>query len=246
MQNLEQHDIYKLIATRAYWNRAHPEHDLIQDQIKSWFQHRYKDNSEENENRPNIWSSLGNALFLGEGNFSFSRSIAMRTPSAATHITATVFEKEKDISDEARQNAMSLEKQSVNVLYGIDATDLSPYFERQKFDTIIFQFPHTGSRDPLYGRNPNFVLIRRFLKSALNQLTFNGKIIVTTVDNPHYQGAFQLEDAAKEAGYNPPEGYSFDITDFPDYNHVNTHQGDSALEDHTSFKSWIFEPKKQI
>lgn len=239
MQNLDQNAIYKLISTPAYWDRKHSDHTTIQQQVTSWFQGRYNSPTSSN-----LWQNLGKTLFIGEGNFSFSHCIASKNPLITSHIISTVFEQEKDISKETRQNALALKKLGVAVLYEIDATDLSSDLSGKVFDTIIFQFPHTGSRDPLYGRNSNFILIRRFLKSALKHLTAQGKIIITTIDNPHYQGAFQFEDAAKDADYHPPQFYSFDMASFPGYNHTNTNDENSAIDNPDTFKSWTFKPKK--
>lgn len=83
------------------------------------------------------------------------------------------------------------------VLHGVDATKLSSSFGSWLFDNIVFQFPHTGSREVLEGRNPNFILVRDFLKSAGMQLARGGQVLVAAVDSPHYQGAFQFEEAAK-------------------------------------------------
>ena len=42
----------------------------------------------------------------------------------------------------------------------------------------------------------------------------NGQVLISTVDSPHYNGAFQFDDAAKIAGFMPPEVYPFDPASF--------------------------------
>lgn len=109
-----------------------------------------------------------------------------------------------------------------------------------KFDTIIFQFPHAGSREPIRGHNPNFVLVRDFLKSASAQLVYGGKVLITAVDSPYYRGAFQFEEAAKLAGFKEAETYPFDPSDFPGYVHTMAHEDGDALSHHDDFSTWVF------
>ena len=71
-------------------------------------------------------------------------------------------------------------------------------------------------------------------------------IPITAVDSPHYQGAFQFEEAAEKTGYSIIGSYPFDPESFPGYSHTNTNDDDSALEKHNEFKTWIFELKKYV
>ena len=142
----------------------------------------------------------GRTLFVGEGNFSFYLSIAkqIRNPYS---IVATTNEAQNEFSDLTRQNINSLQRLGVRVFQKTDATKIHNDFAGQTFNNVIFQFPHTGSREPIEGRNPNFVLLRDFLKSAKPLLSYGGKVIVSIVDSPYYQGAFQIEEAGTEARY---------------------------------------------
>jgi len=184
----------------------------------------------------------GNILFVGEGNLSFVSSLAQLPNIPSQRITASVYE-DKIVSKDTAENAELLKKLGISVQCGVDATKLDQHYQGNKFSTIIFQFPHTGSRDPLYGHNPNFVLIRRFLKSAAPCLEEHGQILISAVDNPHYQGAFQFEEAAKETGYKNPETLCFEPSSFPGYTHSNTHDDGSALDSHNKFKTWLFRKK---
>jgi hypothetical protein len=64
--------------------------------------------------------------------------------------------------------------------------------------------------------------------------------LITAVDTPHYRGAFQFDEAADIAGFQPPESYPFDPNAFPQYEHTRTHQSGSALDDHDRFRTWVF------
>jgi hypothetical protein len=185
----------------------------------------------------------GDTLFVGEGNLSFALNIAKTPGITASNLVATTYEETSDLSEEAQQNTELLNRSGASVMNNIDATKLDQYFPHQKFDTIIFQFSNAGSREPEYGRNPNYILIRDFLKSAAFCLEPKGKILITAVDSPHYQGAFKFEEAAEKAGYRIIGAYPFDPESFPGYGHTNTNDDDSALEKHDDFKTWIFELK---
>lgn len=130
----------------------------------------------------------------------------------------------------------------VSVLNGVDATGLNKTFHQQQFDTIIFQFPNAGSREPNRGHNPNFVLVRRFLKCSVEYLRPNGEIIISVVDSPYYEGRFRIDEAAEYAGIRRFFSIPFFPRDFPSYSHVNTNDDDSALAEHRSFETWIFQP----
>jgi hypothetical protein len=249
----DESEIGKLMGSYAYQNSAHPEYKSTHQKVRDWFSLQYGRQPVQTDatgrmiapavKKTSFFISQiqrGNTLFIGEGNLSFALSVA-KTPGITTSdLVATTYEKTSDLSEEAQQNSKVLKQSGVYVLNGIDATKLDQYFFHQKFDTIVFQFPNAGSREPEYGRNPNFVLIRDFLKSAAICLTPNGKILITAVASSHYQGAFQFEEAAEKAGYSIVGSYAFDPASFPGYSHTNTNDDDSALEKHDEFKTWAF------
>jgi hypothetical protein len=63
--------------------------------------------------------SRGIILFVGEGNFSFSLSLAGKSANRKFFISS-ILEAEKEISEETAQNAKKLEDLDVTVLFGID------------------------------------------------------------------------------------------------------------------------------
>lgn len=182
----------------------------------------------------------GKTLLVGEGNLSFALSLARKQSINPAFITATIFEKVSELSQDAKDNAKKLRLLGVEVLYGINASKIADIFSGRKFETIIFQFPHAGSREPINGHNPNFILVRNFLMNAGQLLNNGGAILISAVDSPHYNGAFQFEDAAQEAGFAKPTIYPFEPSDFIGYEHTMTHQSGSALEKHDKFGTWVF------
>ena len=158
-------------------------------------------------------------------------------------LTASTFELLSELSPEAKENAKKLRGLDIKLRHGVDATELSSTFGAELFDNIVFQFPHEGTRDPVEGRNPNFILVRDFLKSVRRHLARGGKVLISAVDSSYYRGAFQFEEAAKIAGFQSPEAYPFDPSKFRGYHHTMIHQDGSALENHDQFATWIFKPK---
>lgn len=183
----------------------------------------------------------GNSLLVGEGNLSFSLSLLSFDSILPRRITATTKQPSSKLSEDVAGNARKLRARGVSVLHGVDATKLDSYFVDRTFDSIIFQFPHTGSREPIFGKNPNHILIRKFLVSAKKHLNRNGKVIISAVDNPHYRGAFQFYEAAEYVGFSLPEVYKFAPSQFTDYTHAMTLEDDSAIEDHKDFATWVFQ-----
>jgi len=194
--------------------------------------------------RAEPWVNLGNVLLVGEGNLSFARNLLNKPMISIESAIATTFEAQRNLSDETLRNTSLLRCCGVRVIHRVDATRLDQNFKGAEFDTIIFQFPNVGSRDAKYGRNPNHVMIRKFLRSAATILKPSGKILISAVGSPHYQGAFQFDDAAAFAGYETPEAYPFDPSLFPGYSHTNTNDDESALDNHSRFATWIFRLKK--
>lgn len=166
--------------------------------------------------------------------------MAKNSRVSANRLVASVYEKRDELTDEAVSNMDHLKALGSTVLLGVDAMALRDSLGSWLFDMIVFQFPHTGSREPVQGHNPNFILVRDFLKSAASQLRGGGKVLITAVDSPHYHGAFQFDEAAKFAGFSPPESYPFDPDAFSGYEHTMTHQSGSAIDEHHRFRTWVF------
>jgi len=108
---------------------------------------------------------FGESLFVGEGDFSFSLSIAVQS-QFPSNITSTIPQKEKDIDVKTMQNAAYLSDLGCAVFYEIDAVNLEDSFYSNSVDSVIFQFPNVASRLALYSQNPNHIFALRFLKSA--------------------------------------------------------------------------------
>lgn len=189
--------------------------------------------------------AAGATLLVGEGNLSFALCLAKMSSQHARNLFATTFEPATDVSKLAKCNASQLRSLGSRIDHNVDATKLNKFIGLKQFRLIIFQFPNVHSRDPIHGRNPNHVMMRRFLRSAKCCLLPDGMVVTSIVDSPYYLGAFNLPDAAAAAGFGDPEVYSFNPKDFAGYVHVNTDGPDSALVQYDSFSTWVFRPKQR-
>lgn len=185
-------------------------------------------------------ASRGKVLFVGEGNFSFSASLAQRSGIFAKNIIASVPTARTALSDTARHNVSTIERNGGRTAYNVDATKLHRRFVNARFATIVFQFPNAGRRTPLFGRNPNHILLRNFLKSSRFVLASNGHVVVSIVDSPHCRAAFNPFEAAGLTGFRKPQIFSFSPSAHPGYSHENTNDADSALKRHNRFNTWVF------
>lgn len=184
----------------------------------------------------------GPALLVGEGNLSFALFLALKMGSNATMLRATTYESGRNLSCIAQRNARELNKLGVGVLHGVDASRLEERFLVTRFKLVVFQFPNVASRRPLHGRNPNHVLIRRFLRSVRHVLARDGRVAITVIDSPHYDGAFSMHEAAEWSRLSSPQIYPFRMGDHPGYTHSNTQdENESALVKQDKFQTYVFD-----
>ncbi|KAJ7024380.1 hypothetical protein C8F04DRAFT_1401171 [Mycena alexandri] len=129
--------------------------------------------------RPTIpFRATDKILLIGEGNFSFARALIRDAPAELEHlppknITATAYDTEKECFEkypEAEDTVLELRTAGVDVLFGVDATQLGKVaaFKGKKWDRIVWNFPHAGKGITDQDRNilSNQVLILGFLRSA--------------------------------------------------------------------------------
>ena len=116
-------------------------------------------------------------LFVGEGNFSFSRHLVENWDLTNLNVLATCYESEP--SDFAKENIQALEASGVEIKLDFDATKISEQTEKC-FDIIIFMFPHVGGKMKI---NKNRDLLKQFGISASNILKNNlSQLIITLCD----------------------------------------------------------------
>ena len=149
-------------------------------------------------------SSDNPALFLGEGNFSFSASVVrMKGWNDSSHIWASCFEsdpsklelnkKNQEALTVKEDNKQFLESRGCRVLEGLDAERLEedPRLSGMNFSKIIFMFPHVklnydeerinlclqvGGKMKI---DKNRRLLLNIIKSSRKVVAEDGEIIIT-------------------------------------------------------------------
>ena len=98
-------------------------------------------------------TDVGCVLLVGEGNFSFSAPLMRKYPSLKDRLSSTSYECEAEClrkygPEITEENINYLLKAGAKVIHGVDATSISAKIS-QKFDVVIFQFPHTGRKSSI-------------------------------------------------------------------------------------------------
>ncbi|XP_057520376.1 heavy metal-associated isoprenylated plant protein 41-like isoform X3 [Amaranthus tricolor] len=121
-------------------------------------------NNQEDEDIENwvnySYTSFHQILLVGEGDFSFSLSLAHNLGSAS-NIVATSLDSYGSLTKKykkARSNLVKLQKLGAFLLHEVDATKMKLHtdLKMRKFDRIIFNFPHAG----FHGREDNPLIIK--------------------------------------------------------------------------------------
>ncbi|ONK75936.1 uncharacterized protein A4U43_C03F22130 [Asparagus officinalis] len=124
----------------------------LNERRKKMMRRRREEEEEEEEEITVKWakhySSIHQILIVGDGDFSFSLSLAYAFGSAF-NIVAT--SKDSYVSvlkkyKRAKSNLQCLKELGATILHGVDATKMKYHTElrMQKFDRIVFNFPHAG------------------------------------------------------------------------------------------------------
>ncbi|GAB4166304.1 MAG: hypothetical protein Tsb006_5690 [Rickettsiaceae bacterium] len=181
----------------------------------------------------------GNTLLVGEGNLSFTISLVKKL-QLLPNLIASTYEEYSELSECTNSNAKLLKQAGIKVLHGLDATELHKNFYSNTFDTIIFQFPHSGSREGINGVNPNYVLVKNFITSASYILKRNGIVLITIVDSDFYNNMFRFDELTEELGISQLTKYKFSPKDYPEYEHTMIHQEESGIDDYSKFATYEF------
>ncbi|KAK8937613.1 hypothetical protein KSP40_PGU013436 [Platanthera guangdongensis] len=91
-------------------------------------------------------------LLVGDGDFSFSLSLANTFGSAINIIATSLDSKAKLFKryQNARKNLRRLEQMGATIIHEVDARQMRvhPILRRRKFDRIVYNFPHAGFKGP--------------------------------------------------------------------------------------------------
>ncbi|KAL2475960.1 protein of unknown function (DUF2431) [Abeliophyllum distichum] len=171
------------------------------------------------------YSSFHRILLVGEGDFSFSLSLADAFGSASNIVASSLDSYDELITKykKANSNLVHLKNMGAFILHGVDATEMEHRSDlgKQKFDRIIFNLPHAG----FHGQEmlPHVIslhrkLLRGFFRNACGMLQKNGEIHVSHKTKCPYS-EWKIEDLAAEYSLMLIECSDFKIEDYPGYKH---------------------------
>ncbi|CAJ2640132.1 unnamed protein product [Trifolium pratense] len=163
-------------------------------------------------------------LLVGEGDFSFSLSLA-KAFASASNIVASSLDTHDDVIKKyklAKSNLDELKKLGACILHGVDATKLKfdSHLKMRRFDRIIFNFPHAGfvkKEDNLLMIKMHKDLVYGFFKNARHMLVANGEIHVNHKMKPPYTN-WNIEKLAEKSFLILIECAKFEKKDYPGYN----------------------------
>lgn len=203
------------------------------------------DNSEvTDDGAPERWvrhyCSSHKILLVGEGDFSFSASLAMAFGSA-TNMVATSLDSRGFLFrnyKNAMYNIHELRIRGCEILHNVDATEMANHCSLGaiKFDRIIFNFPHAGfcSDEPSKSQKYRHqLLIRLFFENAKKMINDNGEIHVTHKTNGFFL-TWNLEGLASAAGLRLIQLVPFDFTYYPGYRTKYGFGGDQNFHSYPS------------
>ncbi|KAJ6800090.1 heavy metal-associated isoprenylated plant protein 41-like [Iris pallida] len=169
------------------------------------------------------YSSAHQILLVGEGDFSFSLSLANAFGSASNMVTTSLdsYDTLLEKYNEAKSNLESLKKMGATVLHEVNAKKLTSHqeLEMRKFDRIVFNFPHAGfigSEDNWMVIDVHKELVSDFLKNSIHMLRSHGEVHIShKIGYPYDQ--WNLEEIASNNSLVLIERARFIIEDYPGY-----------------------------
>lgn len=187
-------------------------------------------------------------LLLGEGSFSFAKSLAEKTDeSKRGMITATTLDDLSQLSDKAKANIDALKRMGASVQGGVDARQIAETLNRGGFNSIVWNFPRVivprGDSHKIHRD-----LLRDFFKSASSEglLQESGKVYVTLKDTPYYKG-WHIDKLAMQHGFTLVETcqqlYQEFKEAYPGYEHTKTNSDQPILQNDDPTITYVFQRK---
>ncbi|KAL2551240.1 uncharacterized protein Fot_04859 [Forsythia ovata] len=170
------------------------------------------------------YNSYHRILLVGEGDFSFSASLAVAFGYAFFMIATSLDSQDflKKNYKHAMSNIEKLRSRGCIVMHEIDATKIANHHSLggKTFDRVIFNFPFAGffkelSREAQLKKHRR--LVHQFLKNAKEIMSDNGEIHISHKTN-NFHIEWNLESVASSHGLKLIEAVEFNQYDYPGYN----------------------------
>ncbi|KAL5974430.1 hypothetical protein ACLOJK_031095 [Asimina triloba] len=185
---------------------------------------KMKEEEEDSVKWVKYYSRYHHMLLVGEGDFSFSLSLA-RSFGSASNIVVSSFDPLDVVMRKyrrARSNLGELEKLGATILHRVDATKMKLHADlrMRKFDRIVFNFPHAGFRgkeNQLHQLRLHRKLVRGFFKCASQMLRPAGEVHVNHKTTKPFC-CWKLDELASKCCLGLLECVEFQRADYPGYN----------------------------
>ncbi|XP_059591377.1 uncharacterized protein LOC104877636 isoform X2 [Vitis vinifera] len=232
---IEENEERTRVVGKNWWDCSSCEEDLEEGKLRvRWIKH---------------YSSEYKILLVGEGDFSFSASLAVAFASA-TNITATSLDSIEFLSTNYRHalpNIDKLRSLGAKVMHDVDATKMANVFpfKCMRFDRVVYNFPLAGffpdepREDEIWRHR---MLVQQFLENAKKLIHIDGEIHITHKSNGFFY-EWNLEFLASRVGLRLIEEVPFNFRDYPGYRTKYGFGGDSNFNCSPS-KTYKFGHKK--
>ncbi|XVF76972.1 hypothetical protein PTKIN_Ptkin14bG0002900 [Pterospermum kingtungense] len=169
------------------------------------------------------YCSYHKMLLVGEGDFSFSTSLA-KAFGSATNMVATSLDSRGFLFrnyKKAMFNIQELRTRGCTVLHDVDATEMANHclLRGIKYDRIVYNFPHAGfcADEPGHSQKRRHqLLISLFFKNAMEMIDEDGEIHVTHKSNGFFLD-WNIKGMAFALGLRLIQEVPFDFTHYPGY-----------------------------
>lgn len=131
-------------------------------------------------------------LVVGDGDLSFSLSLCEH--GRCQQVLATTWDNSTRLFksfNNSKDNVENIIKNGGLVDYGIDATKLPQYYDKNSFDIVVWNFPHVPGKANI---RRNRLLLNDFFLSAKEVIHDDGKIMVSLVGGQSGTNASNTEE----------------------------------------------------
>ncbi|XP_074303419.1 uncharacterized protein LOC141637912 [Silene latifolia] len=194
------------------------------------------------------YTSIQKILLVGEGDFSFSTSLAVAFGSASNMI-ATSLDTQEFLTENYSKfptNKRELELRGCMIIHGVNARKMirHPVLGNLKFDRIIYNFPHTGC----FGKSnadvrKNQKLVRGFVNNAKKMMNEDGEIHITHKSSSLFR-QWDIPKIGSDQGLHLTQEIKFKRRMFPGYSPKYGFGGDDSFHcDPSKTYKFILHPK---